>query len=313
MSKFSPGGLGSAIKFVKNFRSLNSGEIIQEVSRPFGLQINGSPENRDNLVQRLSIEAPGREPSTHVAAFPPISAGIDVPDGAIVERAKTPVITLDADEVAGDEARLALVLAQIVVDNPEIRLAISSRLPAFRPAVVAGLINEASWMNARIAVLSALPAIIPFTEILLPAAALGDMVILTRNQAVLLLRIAAAYGLPVHLKDRTKELLPVVGTAFGWRAVARELIGMVPGGIGIVVKGAVAFAGTYTVGRAASIYYSTGYSLKPPRLKKLYQDAYRSAISQVRQMVKGERNRKAKNLVNEERPTVELEQPSASE
>jgi len=299
MSKFTPGGLGSAIKFVKNFRSLNSAEIIQEVSRPFGLQVAGTEENRNILMGRLSLEAPGRPVPPNVSAFPPVDPGTESKERS------APIIALDADDLAGDEVKLALAMAQIVVDNPEVRLAIASRLPAFRPAVVAGLINEASWTNARIAVISALPGIIPFTELLLPAAAIGDMVILTRNQAVLLLKIAAAYGLPVHLKDRTKELLPVVGTAFGWRAVARELIGLVPGGIGIVVKGAVAFAGTYTVGRAASIYYSTGHTLKPPRLKKLYQDAYRSAIGQVRQMVKGERNRRAENLLTEEHSTAE--------
>jgi uncharacterized protein (DUF697 family) len=291
MSKFTPPGLSSAINFVKNFRSLNSSEITQEVERQFGFEIKGSAENCHALLERLMIEAPGRSAPSNVGAYPAIEA--------------EPKILLDADDLAGDEEKFALVLAQIVVDNPKIRLSLASRLPAFRPAVVAGLINEASWNNAKIAVISALPGVIPFTELLLPATALGDMVILTRNQAVLLLRIAAAYGLPVHLKDRTKELLPVVGTAFGWRAVARELIGMVPGGIGIVVKGAIAFAGTYTVGRAASIYYSTGTSLKPPRLKKLYLDAYRSAVGQVRQMVKRERNRGAEHLLNEEHSTTE--------
>jgi uncharacterized protein (DUF697 family) len=291
MSKFTPPGLSSAIKFVKNFRSLNSAEIIQEVERPFGFEIKGSEENSRALLQRLMVEAPGRSVPPKVGAFPSVDF--------------EPKITLDADELAADEEKLALQLAQIVVDYPAIRLSLASRIPAFRPAVVAGLIHDASWNNARIAVISALPGIIPFTEMLLPATALGDMVILTRNQAVLLLKIAASYGLPVHLRDRTKELLPVVGTAFGWRAVARELIGMVPGGIGIVVKGAIAFAGTYTVGRAASIYYSTGTSLKPPRLKKLYLDAYRSAVGQVRQMVKRERNRGAEHLLSEEHSTAE--------
>jgi len=78
------------------------------------------------------------------------------------------------------------------------------------------------------------------------------------------------------------------------------LIGLVPGGIGIVVKGAVAFAGTYTVGRAASIYYSTGHTLKPSRLKELYQDAYRSVLGQVRQLVRGARKSKAELLTAEE-------------
>lgn len=294
MSKFSSGGFGAAINFVKGFRSLNSNEISREVKRPFGLRLVGSAENRDLLLDRLNVEALGWKPKSSTVDISLLQTDCDLVGGG------GKIVTLNADELVGQEALLAVALAQIVVDNHDIRLALASRLPAFRPAVVAGLINDASWNNAKIAVLSALPGVIPFTEILLPAAALGDMIILTRNQAVLLLRIAAAYGLPVHLKDRTKELLPVVGTAFGWRAVARELIGLVPGGIGIVVKGAVAFAGTYAVGRAASIYYSTGHSLSRSRLRRLYQDAFKSAIGQVRQIVKKERGGKVKNLTREE-------------
>ena len=95
----------------------------------------------------------------------------------------------------------------------------------------------AAWDNAKLAVLSALPGVIPFTDVLLPATALGDMVLLTRNQVFLLLRIAAAYGQEVDLRARVRELLPVVGSAFGWRALARELLGLVPGGIGVVDQG----------------------------------------------------------------------------
>ena len=159
-----------------------------------------------------------------------------------------------------DEAGLASVLAQIVTAHPDLRIALARRVPAFRPASVNALIGEAARENAKIALLSALPGIVPVTAFLLPVTALGDMVILTRNQAVLLLKIAAAYGKEIDLRARTRELLPVVGSAFGWRAAARELIGLVPGGIGLVVKGSIAYAGTYTVGRAASIYYSTGHA-----------------------------------------------------
>ncbi|MEO7720248.1 MAG: hypothetical protein ABIY70_28995, partial [Capsulimonas sp.] len=83
-----------------------------------------------------------------------------------------------------------------------------------------------------------------------------------------------------------RELLPVFGSAFGWRAVARELVGLVPGGVGVVVKGAIAYAGTYTVGKTASIYFSTGQKLTAARMKQLYQDAYRSALDKVRGLLR---------------------------
>ncbi len=179
------------------------------------------------------------------------------------------------------------------MQHPDLRLSLARHIPAFRPAVAAQLIADASWGNAKIAVVSALPGIIPFTDILLPATAVGDMILLTKNQALLLLRIAAAYGLPVDLKARMRELLPVVGGAFGWRALARELIGLVPGGIGVAVKGSIAYAGTYTVGKAAAIFYSTGQPLSQSRLKQLYRDSLKEALIRVRGLLR--RNKSSAN------------------
>jgi uncharacterized protein (DUF697 family) len=199
-------------------------------------------------------------------------------------------IRLDADVLTADETRLAQTLARIVLDHPECRLALARRLPAFRPAVADQLIQEAAAGNAKLAVLSALPGVVPFTDLLLPMTSAGDMVMLTRNQILLLLRIAAAYGRDVDLRARVRELLPVLGSAFGWRALARELLGLVPGGIGVVIKGAVAYAGTYTVGKGAAIFYSTGRTLSDARLKKLYQAAFKDALFRTRKFVRRDRD-----------------------
>ena len=52
------------------------------------------------------------------------------------------------------------------------------------------------------------------------------------------------------------ELLGVVGAGFGFRAVARELLDLVPLA-GWAVKGAVAYGGTKAVGEAAVRYFET--------------------------------------------------------
>ena len=87
-----------------------------------------------------------------------------------------------------------------------------------------------------------------------------------------------------------RELLPVVGSAFGWRAAARELVGLVPGGIGLVVKGSIAYAGTYTIGKAAVIYYSTGQKLTGPRLSQLYRDSLKESAARIRPLLKRLKN-----------------------
>jgi len=278
-----PGQVGGAMRLWSLFKSLRIQDIAEAAERPFQLALIGTEDHAHLLTARLALEsaAPrdlGPQGPADVRPYVAHYGGRDAaPPGTL---------TLDADALTADEARLAVALAVIVSEHPDLRLALARHVPAFRPAVVACLIGEASRDNAKIALVSALPGIVPFTAFLLPATALGDMVLLTKNQVLLLLRIAAAYGKDMDLRARTRELLPVVGSAFGWRAAARELIGLVPGGIGLLVKGCIAYAGTYTVGKSAAVYYSTGHTLSPSRLRQLYNDAFRDAVARVRPLLR---------------------------
>ena len=305
-------GLGGMLHFWKTVRSMSVAQIAAEAERPVHVACVGKEDDIRMLMDRLSVETIAhQQPETALLTGPadirPYVGGYanagDVPNSAVY---------IDASIVHYGEELLADRLARIVVDKPEIRLSLARHVPAFRPAVAAQLVNEVSWINAKAAVLSALPGIIPLTDFLLPAAAIGDMMILTKNQMLLLLQIAAVYGLPIDLRARTRELVPVVGGAFGWRAIARELIGLVPGGIGVVVKGAVAYAGTYTVGKAATIYYSTGRSLTKPRLKRLYLDAYRSGADKLKSLWRRGKSPKelASAIVAQEKVTAALEAPN---
>ncbi len=282
LSKRVPGHVGGAWRIWSLMKSLSVQEIVEEAERPFHLALVGTDDQTALLAARLALESPAPR---DLGAQGPAYIRPYVGFYADAKTAPPGSLPLEADPLTADEARLAETLAKIVVAHPDLRLALARRIPAFRPAVVAQLIAEASKQNAKIALVSALPGVLPFTSFLSPATALGDMVILTRNQAILLLEIAAAYGREMDLRARARELLPVVGSAFGWRAVARELIGLVPGGIGLVVKGSVAYAGTYTVGKAAAIYYSTGQTLTGERLKQLYRDALRDAGARVRPLL----------------------------
>ena len=84
----------------------------------------------------------------------------------------------------------------------------------------------------------------------------ADLPIMTLNQAKMVLQIAAAYGQPITT-ERAKELAAVVGGGFACRAVARQVAGVLPG-LGWAVKGAVGYAGTFAMGRAAIEYFEHG-------------------------------------------------------
>src|SRR5262249_20755394 len=135
--------------------------------------------------------------------------------------------------------------------------------------------------NAQFALLTGISQAIPLTGIFLPVNALSDIVVLTKNQAMMTLRLAAAYGLSVDYKSRMKELAPILGNAFGWRAVARELAGVIPG-VGFLVRATIAYAGTVTVGKAAQLYYETGETVTNAQVRRIYQEAYEASREKVR-------------------------------
>ena len=116
---------------------------------------------------------------------------------------------------------------------------LAARLPVLRGPVCDELIHAFSKRNAIIAAAVFIPGV--------------DMPVLTLNQARLVLRLGLAHGQAVD-NQRAAELVGVVGAGFAFRAVARELLDVVPFA-GWAVKGGVAYTGTRAVGEAAVRYF----------------------------------------------------------
>jgi uncharacterized protein (DUF697 family) len=84
----------------------------------------------------------------------------------------------------------------------------------------------------------------------------ADFPVLTLNQLRMVFRIAAAHGERID-RERIPELLAVVGAGLGFRTVARETLGFVPG-LGWAIKGGIAYVGTKALGKAATTYFEQG-------------------------------------------------------
>jgi uncharacterized protein (DUF697 family) len=252
-------------------RGVTSSEVRRQMEMPVSLLIVGDEEQRLELSRRLGSPA-----AEHASAGTPVVVG-----GSQLVLDASKLARLDQDEFAAE-------LAIIAAANKDRQIALASHVPAFRSVVVHQLSHDRAFENAKAAGISALPGVIPLTDWLMPVTAAGDMLFLTRNQIILLLEVAACYGKPPEPRARLKELLPVVGGAFGWRAVARELVGLVPGGVGVVVKAALAYAGTYSVGRAAAYYYSGGTAkLSTEQMRTFYRSALVEGMSRGRALLKG--------------------------
>jgi uncharacterized protein (DUF697 family) len=119
---------------------------------------------------------------------------------------------------------------------------LARRLPVIRRAVCNELIRSYARKNGLIGAAVFVPGV--------------DLPVLTLNQIRLVLRIGQAYGHELD-RERALEILPVIAGGFGLRALARELLDLVPVA-GWLLKGAVAYAGTRAVGEAAVLYFEAG-------------------------------------------------------
>jgi uncharacterized protein (DUF697 family) len=229
------------------------------------LAVSGARELARVLAKELSREAspgavveegaPARATAlVHVLAGTPTAE--DERTLREANRARVPVVCVLADPAA--DARVPYVLATDVVRVPpgsgfpleEIaarvaeRLgddgpALAARVPVLRPALCAALISRASRQNAIVG-----------AAVFVPGA---DLPVLTLNQLRLVLRIGLAHGVEVDAQ-RWPEILGVIAGGLGFRAAARQLLGVVPVA-GWAVKGAVAYAGTRALGEAAVHYF----------------------------------------------------------
>jgi uncharacterized protein (DUF697 family) len=165
-----------------------------------------------------------------------------------------------------------------------VEIAVGRRLPILRTTVAAKLTRDAALNALKVsgasAVIDSLPVVGAFLGAFVSA---GDMMAITGIQMMLMLQIRATFGKDPDVAQMW-ELLPIVGGGFGWRALARELSGFIPVG-GILIKSAIAYAGTVVVGEGATFYELHGRHMASVDAAKVYEEARASAQSFAREML----------------------------
>jgi uncharacterized protein (DUF697 family) len=194
------------------------------------------------------------------------------------------VVTLgDADP--DNEARERLFKA-LVHAAPEVMLSAGRRHPLLREPVAEHLIRDTARVNAQFAALSSLPANLPLIGGLVGDVA--DVLVLTKNQLLLLFKLAGLYGRDLQLgRQLLIEIVPVVGSAFLWRTTARALVGLLPSLLGVVPKTVVAYSGTYLVGQMARYYYHYGDKPPPELVHDLRSEGTRLARETIGRLRRG--------------------------
>jgi uncharacterized protein (DUF697 family) len=187
------------------------------------------------------------------------------------------VAVVDPRDAYGTRRALAPPIVQTV---RHLRLALGHRFVGLRDAVAEDLIREISRTNAQFALVSSLPAMVPLVGGLVGGAA--DLFVLTKNQALLVFKLAGIYGRDLDDKmGIIREILPVVGGGFVWRTLARSAVGLFPPMVSALPKVTVAYVGTYVVGAAAKLYYERGRRPTPIEMREISRGALAAAPDQT--------------------------------
>jgi hypothetical protein len=169
------------------------------------------------------------------------------------------------------------LVAKTLAIHPDSGVSLAKSFLPFRRPFVERTISKIARENMFFSLTTALPDVIP-SIIELPWAVAefaSDTAFLTMNQVRMAFLIAGASDREVGYMEQKPEIAMVIGSAFGWRAVARQLVGKIPFGGGLIAKAAVSYAGTKVLGLSLDHYYSIGFTYTREERDRLYADAFR--------------------------------------
>ena len=256
---------------------LLSGEDVAhpwvEVRTPDQLEVT---EADRATIAAVLVVTPGALSSALAGAVERLSrAGVPVATAVVgSDRAKDAVVrageTTRVLVRALDESGLEAIGEALVAAVPPLqRLALARQLPALRAAVFDQLIDDTAKANATYSFTTAMAEQVPVLDVPLN---LADIFVLTKNQLLMGYRIALGAGKSGRARDVIGEVVGVVGGGFLFRQAARSLVGLIPVA-GVVPKVAIAYTGTWAIGRAIVIWATQGKRLSGPAMGRLSRDA----------------------------------------
>ena len=281
-------------------RQLHPGRTARETEQPFTITLIGA-RDEELAAMRESLLGPAPSAQDIARADQVIKTCLQPADEAKLQEIQKSDFILAAP---GADAGLRPSAARVFSFDPEepersirtviesgtgtkLRLALARCLPAFRAEVVRRIVRETSRENALFVMATALGNVVPnvFQPFLGVAEAAGDIVFLTANQVRMLFVTAAVHGVKVGYTARWREITSIIGAAFGWRSLARNLVSKIPFGGGLVPKGAVAYAGTTVIGEGLMFLYTTGRRMTRHEVRQAFNRAYSEAVETVRSLV----------------------------
>lgn len=273
-----------SVKVLQNIReaigNLNPEEIRRHTERPLRLFLYAHSESAyrrmEDFLAPRGLSAARRAEVQRVIyrasenAYPSQNCDLEIyfEDSPVGELGQTGRVFAFRDDAP--QQTVHAVLAR----RPDLAVPLALHVHPFREEVSRRMVKKVAKENAIFALATAVPDIVPFVS--LPWAIgefASDTAFLTANQIRMAFLLAAASDRDVGYREQSSEIASIVLGAFGWRALARELVGKIPMGGGLIPKAAIAYAGTRVVGLSLERFYRVGSGYTREERRQAYVDA----------------------------------------
>lgn len=271
----------------KAVQSLNPHRMREAAEKPIRIALYANSHDDYRRIEDYLLQ--GLEPRRRRESLDVLTRG-PAPDQAL----KYDLAIYDESVIAPARALIfshgapEIVVKKILAKYADFAIPLSRHFLPFRNTYSRSLIKSVSNENALFSLATALPDIIP-SFIQLPwaiAEFTSDSAFLTMNQIRMAFLLAAASDRPVGYMEQKSEIASVIGSAFGWRALARQVVGKIPFGGGLIPKAGIAYAATRVVGLSLERYYSVGYTFTKEEREGMYKQAFQQGKQVARQVLK---------------------------
>ena len=254
---------------------LNPNEVRESAERDVAVRLKASSEPAyDAMFRYLIPESLSGERKRRVAGLIHLEGEPNPPASftfSLVEQG-TPAGPNDFVFHPGREQELS---KEILEARESHAVALARNFAPLREEYSRSLVRKVATQNAMFSLATSIPSIAPFLGLIwAPGEFASDTALLTLNQIRMIFLLGAANDRRIGYGEQKSEIASVITGAFGWRAVARQLVGKVPAGGGLLPKAAIAFAGTWVVGASIERLYRVGYGYTRSERSAAYSQAY---------------------------------------
>ena len=261
---------------VRNALNKLNPEQVRELSRkPVQVSLHAGSEDAYRTMENFLLQE--LKPSRRLESLSVLSRGTEPLNSAAHQ-----IAIYDESSVTPPGALIfrpdapSRLIERTLNENPDAGIALARSFQPFREPYINRVIAKTCRENVLFSITTALPDVIP-SIIELPWAVAefaSDTAFLTMNQVRMSFMIAAASDRDIGYREQKSEVAGVIGSAFGWRALAKQVVGKIPFGGGLIGKAAVAYAGTKVMGMSLERLYAVGYVHSRGERERLYADAF---------------------------------------